>query len=449
MNSVPSKVTILESGTVLMIQDVVQDPTFTYSEMKRLIELLALKVRSVELQKLLIEDEEKDWITVSSDTELQEAFKFGAKQNHLNIKAICINRPSTVPVVPIKYKHKDLLESAEEPIKDLNNLRDILGLKPLISDPLPTSTHSPIRHPAICDSCDQDICGIRYKCSVCPDYDLCSSCEDRNMANSFHPPQHYFLKINKPSAVLPRPHFVNSPPHLPTDTSKDLENRMAAAETRIQSLELKFRACEVKSRWRKSLLKKQQLDEQTKAFHATTPKRKTPSCVTVRPSPPPQVVSQPLFVPQPLVVEESLPVQEPLTKIIEETRPAETVTRVEVFEEKEREKEERKREKEERKRESESDSEPDPEFQVLDALVQVLKIEEAEVERESVTQENIDVASQVQEDKQVEEEEEEDEFDSPLVHHLVAMGFEKGLVKKTVEKYTDLEAALNHLLGEN
>jgi len=42
----------------------------------------------------------------------------------------------------------------------------------------------------ICDKCGMEgIVGIRYKCAVCPDFDLCESCE----STSDHP--HPFLKI--------------------------------------------------------------------------------------------------------------------------------------------------------------------------------------------------------------------------------------------------------------
>ena len=33
----------------------------------------------------------------------------------------------------------------------------------------------PQQHPRVCDGCQQDIVGVRFKCLTCIDYDLCSS----------------------------------------------------------------------------------------------------------------------------------------------------------------------------------------------------------------------------------------------------------------------------------
>jgi len=45
-----------------------------------------------------------------------------------------------------------------------------------------------------CDGCGGGVVGIRYKCSVCPDYDLCESCEKKGVHDEAHP----LLKITRP-----------------------------------------------------------------------------------------------------------------------------------------------------------------------------------------------------------------------------------------------------------
>ena len=50
-------------------------------------------------------------------------------------------------------------------------------------------------HPGVvCDVCDKEIAGTRFKCLSCPDYDLCSQCEGKG----FHP-EHEMLRIRKPT----------------------------------------------------------------------------------------------------------------------------------------------------------------------------------------------------------------------------------------------------------
>ncbi|XP_001608187.1 sequestosome-1 [Nasonia vitripennis] len=45
----------------------------------------------------------------------------------------------------------------------------------------------------VCDGCDKSICGFRYKCVQCSDYDLCSECE----AKGLHP-EHCMIRISMP-----------------------------------------------------------------------------------------------------------------------------------------------------------------------------------------------------------------------------------------------------------
>merc|ERR1712130_59974 len=54
-------------------------------------------------------------------------------------------------------------------------------------------------HAAICDSCKANIRGIRYKCLICPDYDLCEVCEATNLNKHTHDANHVFAKIRDPA----------------------------------------------------------------------------------------------------------------------------------------------------------------------------------------------------------------------------------------------------------
>eukprot|EP00742_Colponemidia_sp_Colp-10_P000850 GILJ01000923.1.p1 GENE.GILJ01000923.1~~GILJ01000923.1.p1 ORF type:complete len:671 (-),score=100.90 GILJ01000923.1:153-2165(-) len=55
---------------------------------------------------------------------------------------------------------------------------------------LPVSVHNNVT----CDGCGMlPIVGIRYKCAVCADYDLCEECEEKQVHDSLHP----FLKLRR------------------------------------------------------------------------------------------------------------------------------------------------------------------------------------------------------------------------------------------------------------
>ena len=49
-----------------------------------------------------------------------------------------------------------------------------------------------IEHAAFCDYCRSPIKGIRYRCSMCPNYDLCGGCIDKDP----HGSSHIFLRVN-------------------------------------------------------------------------------------------------------------------------------------------------------------------------------------------------------------------------------------------------------------
>jgi len=57
-----------------------------------------------------------------------------------------------------------------------------------------------VKHEGItCDGCNQGVYGIRYKCTVCHDYDLCSQCEKKG--EQVHSTSHPLLKITTPAPI--------------------------------------------------------------------------------------------------------------------------------------------------------------------------------------------------------------------------------------------------------
>lgn len=64
---------------------------------------------------------------------------------------------------------------------------------------LPEKLHAePVHTGVYCDACDMVICGVRYKCITCPDFDLCRNCEAHPLRPHKH---HLFLKLDRPIFV--------------------------------------------------------------------------------------------------------------------------------------------------------------------------------------------------------------------------------------------------------
>ena len=96
-------------------------------------------------------------------------------------------------------KHtKEIIEAVEKSSED--NCKRLEGIKKKIgisSDDksLESLNDKKIHQGVICDGCNGPIIGVRYKCTICPDFDYCEKCEEKNKGEHGHP----MLKINDPN----------------------------------------------------------------------------------------------------------------------------------------------------------------------------------------------------------------------------------------------------------
>ncbi|RVE67625.1 hypothetical protein OJAV_G00104710 [Oryzias javanicus] len=82
----------------------------------------------------------------------------------------------------------------------------------------------PALHPNItCDGCEGPVMGMRFKCSVCPDYDLCSTCQ----AQGKHT-EHALLPIWHPLQWFPRGKWMKRMRHCMWNQKPEPKPRAAA-----------------------------------------------------------------------------------------------------------------------------------------------------------------------------------------------------------------------------
>ncbi|CAF3964329.1 unnamed protein product [Rotaria sp. Silwood2] len=66
-------------------------------------------------------------------------------------------------------------------------------VKPKAKKPEETSQNATVHPGVTCDGCQGSVVGNRYKCTECPDYDLCQACSDKNLH-----PEHNMIKLTRP-----------------------------------------------------------------------------------------------------------------------------------------------------------------------------------------------------------------------------------------------------------
>lgn len=117
-------------------------------------------------------DEEDEFVCFSSDAELQYAvdLQMTIKLSSKPYESSTLNATSGVFKVFVRIKEKTEEKSSK------------------------SSEEQSDQHPGVvCDGCEKGICGIRYKCILCRDYDLCSDCRQKGIHS-----EHAFIPITKP-----------------------------------------------------------------------------------------------------------------------------------------------------------------------------------------------------------------------------------------------------------
>jgi len=144
---------------------------------------------------LKYKDDEGDLVTLTSDRELREALD-QIKDNGILKIVICeVSRDFSEVLENIVSKFTNsepffdtLFKSRLEDEKKIKKIEDMNCFGEV--------------HPAVCDSCNTQIRGLRWKCAMCKDFDLCDPCEKKPRAK-IHEESHFFIKITNAKATLP------------------------------------------------------------------------------------------------------------------------------------------------------------------------------------------------------------------------------------------------------
>lgn len=180
------------------------------------------------------EDDEKDLVTITSNIELKEAIAVSTKTGAV-LRLFLTDKSTTKPnETPVNTPANPATNQIAQLFGSLNpqlmqsmltnpallqsftqfaNPTAISQLMQQFTQPLSASTPAPVPStPApsnvntdetrkvvhdnvVCDGCNGPVVGTRYKCSVCPDYDLCETCE---LKGGVHDSTHPLLKITTP-----------------------------------------------------------------------------------------------------------------------------------------------------------------------------------------------------------------------------------------------------------
>jgi len=149
-------------------------------------------------------DDENDRVTVSSDSELHEAVEMmrHSSNGYVKLEVFQQTAPATASSV-----YDEASASAD--------IAEILNCMPLNVEGIEIhqvggEQTETVHENITCDGCGvKPIVGVRYKCTVRPDFDLCAKCE------SLGPQPYPMTKIYRPVMYIPNPIPEDVPPEPP------------------------------------------------------------------------------------------------------------------------------------------------------------------------------------------------------------------------------------------
>ena len=97
-------------------------------------------------------------------------------------------------------KNNQLISSYIEKINKIEEIKQNYFLSKIVQSKISMSACDTKHYGIKCEKCKMNpIKGIRFKCNICDNYNLCEKCEDDNQNEQFHDLNHDFIRIKKES----------------------------------------------------------------------------------------------------------------------------------------------------------------------------------------------------------------------------------------------------------